>query len=105
MERLLEYPWPGNVRELENWIERAAILSEGDRLVVEEPAGRADSPTAGAVSALTLRELERRSIEQALSAARGRVSGARGAAAKLGVPPTTLESKIQRLKIDKYRFR
>ena len=108
MERLLDYPWPGNIRELENWIERAAILSEGDRLSLEEPtAGPPGS--AGAVSLTlpvrTLAEHERAAIEQALAASRGRVSGAGGAAARLGVPATTLESKILKAKIDKYRFR
>ncbi|MDQ2870118.1 MAG: sigma 54-interacting transcriptional regulator [Acidobacteriota bacterium] len=101
MDRLLAYPWPGNVRELENWIERAAILSEGDRLSLDEPATRA----AGAAAPLTLEEQERRSIEEALAASSGRVSGASGAAVRLGIPSTTLESKIRRLAIDKFRFR
>ncbi|MEO8432901.1 MAG: sigma 54-interacting transcriptional regulator [Acidobacteriota bacterium] len=103
MERLLAYPWPGNVRELENWIERAAILSDGDKLSLDEPASR--SRVAGAGAPATLRDQERRSIEDALALSRGRVSGAAGAAARLGVPSTTLESKIARLGIDKHRFR
>ena len=108
MDRLLAYEWPGNVRELENWIERAAILSEGDKLVVEEPdaraAGRAGaSSSAGAL--LTLKEQEKRTIERALESSHGRVSGRTGAAAALGLPNTTLESKIRRLGIDKYRYR
>ncbi|MEP6768142.1 MAG: sigma 54-interacting transcriptional regulator [Acidobacteriota bacterium] len=100
MERLLAYPWPGNVRELENWIERAAILSEGDRLSLDEPASR-----SAAAAPRTLEEQERRSIEEALAASSGRVSGASGAALRLGIPSTTLESKIRRLAIDKFRFR
>jgi len=104
MDRLLAYPWPGNVRELENWIERAAILSDGGRLALDEPAAR---PAAGAPALeLTgsLREQERRAIEEALASSHGRVSGAAGAAARLGIPSTTLESKIRRLRIDKHRF-
>jgi formate hydrogenlyase transcriptional activator len=107
MERLLAYSWPGNVRELENVIERAAILSEGALLSVDEASFAAAVPDrrrAGA-SEGTLREQEKRAIEAALSATRGRVSGSSGAAARLGVPSTTLESKIRKLKIDKYRFR
>jgi formate hydrogenlyase transcriptional activator len=116
MDRLLDYEWPGNVRELENWIERAAILSEGDRLVVEEPAPRSgargsgtppvdETSSSSSSSPRTLREQEKRTIERALQASRGRVSGKDGAAAALGIPGTTLESKIQRHRIDKYRFR
>jgi formate hydrogenlyase transcriptional activator len=116
MDRLLDYEWPGNVRELENWIERAAILSEGDRLVVEEPAPRFgargsgtppvdETSSSSSSSPRTLREQEKRTIERALQASRGRVSGKDGAAAALGIPGTTLESKIQRHRIDKYRFR
>jgi formate hydrogenlyase transcriptional activator len=108
MDRLLAYEWPGNVRELENWIERAAILSEGDKLVVEEPAargtGRAGAPAA-AGPPLTLKEQEKRTIERALESSHGRVSGRAGAAVALGLPNTTLESKIRRLGIDKFRYR
>jgi formate hydrogenlyase transcriptional activator len=106
MDRILAYPWPGNVRELQNVIERAVILSEGDTLRIDEPL------TAGAVAAPpeaslpdTLRSHARRQIEEALAAAGGRVSGSNGAAARLGVPATTLESRIKSLKIDKRRFR
>lgn len=107
MDRILDYPWPGNIRELENWIERAAILSDGDRLSLEEPSAGTPSGTAGsgAPAARTLADQERGAIEQSLAASRGRVSGKGGAALRLGVPATTLESKIRRWKIDKYRFR
>jgi formate hydrogenlyase transcriptional activator len=107
MDRILAYPWPGNVRELQNVIERAVILSEGDTLRVDEPllaGGGALTAPEGSLPE-TLRNQERRQIEEALAAAAGRVSGATGAAARLGVPATTLESRIQRLKIDKRRFR
>jgi formate hydrogenlyase transcriptional activator len=108
MDRILAYPWPGNVRELQNVIERAVILSDGDTLRIDEPllAGSATvATTAEGSLPETLRSQERRQIEEALAAAAGRVSGATGAAARLGVPATTLESRIKRLKIDKHRFR
>ena len=104
MEKLLAYSWPGNVRELENVIERAAILSEGEKLSVDDAFFEAQN-LQGTAAAGTLREQEKRVIEAALAKSRGRVSGAAGAAARLGVPSTTLESKIKKLKIDKYRFR
>ncbi len=111
MERLQAYAWPGNVRELQNVVERAAILSEGDTLRVDPsllPAAAGDrAPATLDVSVLpladALRHHERRQIEEALAASRGRVSGPRGAAVRLGLPATTLESKIRRLGIDKRR--
>jgi formate hydrogenlyase transcriptional activator len=109
MERILAYSWPGNVRELQNVIERAAILSDGDVLRVDEPLIGISSPpaprAAGAPLPDNLREAERHQIEEALARSGGRVSGAKGAAALLGVPSTTLESRIKSLGIDKYRFR
>jgi formate hydrogenlyase transcriptional activator len=109
MDRILAYGWPGNVRELQNVIERAAILSEGDVLRVDEPllaaAGVPSSSTPGVPLPSSLREQERRQIEEALAQSKGRVSGADGAAARLGLPGTTLESRIKRLGIDKGRFR
>jgi formate hydrogenlyase transcriptional activator len=117
MERLIAYPWPGNVRELQNVIERAAILAEGGVLCVEEgdlhvgPSAVVDRQaregrdSAAAEPTPGLRENERKLIEKALVDSRGQVSGSRGAAAKLGVPPTTLESMIKRYRIDKRRFR
>jgi formate hydrogenlyase transcriptional activator len=109
MDRILAYSWPGNVRELQNVIERAAILSEGDVLRVDEPLlASAEGPApraAGAPLPDSLRDAERRQIEEALAQSAGRVSGAKGAATRLGLPSTTLESRIKRLGIDKYRFR
>jgi formate hydrogenlyase transcriptional activator len=114
MERLIAYPWPGNVRELQNIIERAAILADSGVLRVEE-ADLHVAEVGGAVrdatvandpsSSRDLRQNERQLIESALAECRGQVSGSRGAAAKLGVPPTTLESMIKRHRIDKKRFR
>jgi formate hydrogenlyase transcriptional activator len=114
MERMIAYPWPGNVRELQNIIERAAILAEGGVLRVEEadlhvaevPGAVRDATVASdPSSSRDLRENERQLIESALAECRGQVSGSRGAAAKLGVPATTLESMIKRYRIDKQRFR
>src|SRR5262249_20224138 len=99
----------GNIRELQNVVERAVILSKGDMFLVDEswlklePAESAlpgpSLPVAG-LSALADRELEM--IQAALAENHGRVAGPSGAAARLGIPRQTLESKIKRLGIDKY---
>ena len=111
MERLVAYRWPGNVRELQNVIERAAILSDGDVLRVEEQelGGAPAEPSATAASSIfgpeTLRDHEKHLIESVLLETRGRISGPKGAAIRLGIPPTTLESKMKRYAIDARRFR
>jgi len=102
------YGWPGNVRELQNVIERAVILSEGDIFCVDETwlrrqAPQFAGPTAGLNSAL--QRQEKGMIEAALAESAGRVSGPRGAATKLGLPRPTLDAKIRRLGINKYRFK
>jgi formate hydrogenlyase transcriptional activator len=102
------YHWPGNVRELQNVIERAVILSEGDSFALDETwlkleRTRDTIPTVALNGAL-LRQ-EKQLIETALAESRGRVSGPNGAAAKLGVPSRTLDSKIKRLKINIARFK
>jgi PAS domain S-box-containing protein len=103
---LQAYDWPGNVRELQNVIERAVILSESDVFTVEEtwlrPSETHRSSTH--LSSLLLAR-EKETIESALAQSRGQVSGPGGAAMMLGVPETTLDSKIKRLGIDKYRFK
>jgi formate hydrogenlyase transcriptional activator len=102
------YAWPGNVRELQNVVERAVILSEGDTFTVDESWVRWEAnqvPTPAASLADTLADSERELIETALSACKGRVSGPSGAAARLGLPRQTLDSKIRALRIDKHRFR
>jgi len=116
VERLQGYHWPGNVRELENLIERALIVSTGNRLVIDLPAtpavpGPAVSPVLGAeagvaVAAAPKTEGERRAQERAmilaaLEASQGKVFGAGGAAERLGLKPTTLASRIKRLGIEK----
>jgi len=108
LKLLQEYAWPGNIRELQNVIERAVILSESDTFAVDETwLNREPSEVPRPTAALTgeLLQQERNIIEAALSESRGRVSGPAGAAAKLGVPTRTLDSKIKRLGIDKYRFK
>ena len=103
LEHLRGYHWPGNIRELQNVVERAVILSETDTFVVDESwlegESAESSPKLG-LSALDDREVEM--IEAALAETHGRISGPSGAAAKLGIPRQTLESKIRRLGIDKY---
>jgi len=103
MDALLRYPWPGNVREMQNVIERAVILSQNGRLQVD---------TRSLVGSEAPQELncqldahERETIEAALHASHGRVSGPNGAAKWLGLPNTTLEFRIKKLGIDKFRFR
>jgi len=108
LDLLQAYHWPGNIRELQNVIERAVILSDGDTFVVDETWFLPVSPKS-AVPAIpmfaNLVEQERDMIENALREARGLVSGPTGAAATLGIPRQTLESKIKKLRIDRHRFR
>ena len=105
---LRSYSWPGNVRELQNVIERAVIHSDGDVFSVDESwlTGEAQRPTgpAGPLGR-TIADRERELIEAALVEARGRIAGPSGAAAKLGIPRQTLDSKISALGIDKLKFR
>ena len=102
------YGWPGNVRELQNVIERAVILSDGDTFSVDETWLKHEplqlaSPRAALNGALVRQEKEM--IEGALAESHGRISGPTGAAANLGLPTRTLDSKIKRLGINKYRFK
>jgi formate hydrogenlyase transcriptional activator len=104
LEQLQAYPWPGNIRELQNVVERAVILTETDTFVVDESwlkLESAESPRSHeGLSVLADREVEM--IEAALAESHGRIAGPSGAAAKLGIPRQTLESKIKRLGINKY---
>jgi PAS domain S-box-containing protein len=106
MSRLQAYPWPGNVRELQNVIERSVIVCETDEFTVDE-SWLSTRPATDARLRLTsaVATHEKTIVEDALRATNGRVFGPAGAAARLGVPRSTLESKIRSLKIDKGRFR
>jgi formate hydrogenlyase transcriptional activator len=108
LEVFQAYGWPGNVRELQNVIERAVILSEDDTLAVDETWLRwepAQNPARPRTLDGALVRQEKEMIEGALAESEGRISGPAGAAAKLGLPAQTLDSKIKRLKINKYRFK
>jgi transcriptional regulator with GAF, ATPase, and Fis domain len=106
LDLLRSYPWPGNVRELQNVIERSVIVCEGDEFAVDEswlsgwPSSERRMPLFN-----SLATHEKTVIEDALRASGGRVFGQSGAAERLGIPRSTLESKIRTLKIDKSRFR
>jgi PAS domain S-box-containing protein len=109
LELLQSYPWPGNLRELQNVIERSVILCETEIFSIDENwlPPQPLTPESKQQVELPRRLLvqEKDMIEAALRDTRGRVSGPRGAAIKLGIPRSTLESKIRSLKIDKNRFR
>jgi PAS domain S-box-containing protein len=110
LELLQSYPWPGNIRELQNVIERSVILCEteifsiDERWLPQQPMPPAEAnPQVELPRRLVLEQ--KNIIENALKETRGRVSGPAGAAAKLGIPRSTLESKIRSLKISKNRFK
>jgi PAS domain S-box-containing protein len=107
LKRLTAYNWPGNIRELQNVVERAVILSETDTFFVDESWLKLESaesrPLREGLSTLSTREVE--IIEAALADCHGRIDGPSGAAAKLGIPRSTLESKIRRFGINKYALK
>jgi PAS domain S-box-containing protein len=108
LKMMQAYEWPGNVRELQNVIERAVTLSDSDTFAVDEAwlkRGPSEVPHSSVALNGVLLAHEKGVIEAALAKAHGRISGATGAAAKLGIPGSTLEAKIKRLGIDKYRFK
>ena len=116
LELMQAYSWPGNIRELQNVVERAAVLSNGDVFSIHEtwlqrefrqqtmPAPAAPAPPAGPLMTV-LAEGERKMIEAALAESGGRIAGPSGAAARLGIPRQTLDSKIAGLGIDKRKFK
>jgi formate hydrogenlyase transcriptional activator len=108
MKVLQAYAWPGNVRELQNVIERAVILSDSDTLSVDETWLKRRTPQVAApklpLNGALLRQ-EKEMIETALSEAGGIVGGTTGAAAKLGIPRETLNSKIRKLGINRDVFK
>jgi DNA-binding NtrC family response regulator len=107
LDLLQSYDWPGNIRELQNVIERSIILSSADVFSVDESwlskrrSPRPETPPASTSEPRSEREI----IEAALAETRGRVSGPSGAAAKLRIPPSTLETRIKALKINKQQFK
>jgi DNA-binding NtrC family response regulator len=109
LDLLQSYPWPGNIRELQNLIERSVIVCETENFSVDESwlsrRPPAAEPNRGLRLSKTLPSREKTIIEAALAESGGQVSGPSGAAAKLGIPGSTLESKIRSLKINKNRFK
>jgi DNA-binding NtrC family response regulator len=100
------YPWPGNIRELQNVVERSVILSEGDTLTIDDHWISAEVVQQNASPLVSgMRQLEKTTIEEALTKSNGRIAGPLGAAARLGIPPTTLQSKLKALHINKQKFR
>jgi formate hydrogenlyase transcriptional activator len=106
-ELFQSYDWPGNIRELQNVIERAVVLCDSETFAIDESwlkrDGQRSAPAMPFVAALVEREKEM--IETVLAECHGQVAGPTGAAAKLGIPRQTLESKIKSLRIDKNRFK
>jgi formate hydrogenlyase transcriptional activator len=108
LQLLQSYDWPGNVRELQNVIERAIVLVEGETFAIDDAwltSKRSKTTNGNARPVTTLANGEKELIEAALKESEGRISGPRGAAAKLGIPRQTLEWKIRALKIDKLAFK
>jgi transcriptional regulator with GAF, ATPase, and Fis domain len=116
VELFKSYDWPGNVRELQNVVERSVIVSPDDVFCVDRAwlttSDAANTDVAKSRSGQHVPELtnddsgrERQIIETALAESRGRVYGTNGAAAKLRIPPSTLDSKIKKLQIHKSRFK
>jgi formate hydrogenlyase transcriptional activator len=109
LELLQSYPWPGNIRELQNVIERSVILCETEIFSIDEswlpkPPSLTEPKNQMELPRKLLAQ-EKEMIEAALKESRGQIFGPKGAAAKLGIPRSTLESKIRSLKIDKNRFK
>src|SRR5208283_1797707 len=107
LELCQAYQWPGNIRELQNIIERSVILCVGDTFRIDEAwLSSQESPRPELLTPLTetLQNQEKEMIEAALAESNGRVAGPKGAAAKLGIPRSTLDWKIKQLKIKKYKF-
>ena len=118
LEKLADYSWPGNIRELQNVIERAVILAPGGVITADGVRLQEHAPVPAAVGEVTaapapppvapappsvrsLVDVERAAIADAIRAAQGRISGPRGAAALLGLKPTTLHAKMKKLGVQR----
>jgi DNA-binding NtrC family response regulator len=107
LELCQAYPWPGNIRELQNIVERSVILCSDNTFRIEKAwLESSQSPRQELSGPLreTLVNQEKEMIEAALTESKGKVAGPEGAAAKLGIRPTTLDSKIKQHRIRKHRF-
>ena len=107
LDAMQQYSWPGNIRELQNVIERGVILADSEVFRLE-PGTLVQESQRGTFHTIGLTRSpgdQKAEIEAVLRETRGRISGANGAAARLGVPASTLESRIRALKINKHQFR
>jgi len=102
METLQQWDWPGNIRELENFVERSVILTHGS--VLQSPLKELESAGEDAIGE-TLEAMDREHIIRTLQLSHGKLSGVNGAAERLGLNRTTLQSKLKRLGIDPERYR
>jgi len=108
LETFERYSWPGNIRELQNVIERGVILADGEVFRLEPgtlPKDSQNSSEAPTSESSDTREQQKARIEAVLKETRGRIAGPDGAAARLGIPASTLESRIKTLKVNKHLFR
>jgi formate hydrogenlyase transcriptional activator len=106
LSAMQQYSWPGNVRELQNVVERSVILAEGEVLQVDTDMLMDESPSIVPTAISTIFRSDRKvEIETALRETHGKVYGPCGAAARLGLPATTLDSQIRALRINKHQFK
>lgn len=105
LEALQEYSWPGNVRELQNVIERSVIIVDNNELSVDQNWFSQHPQSSPHPQPASRASTEQARIEAALAQTRGKVSGRQGAAALLGIPASTLESKIRALRVNKHAYK
>jgi DNA-binding NtrC family response regulator len=105
MDALQAHPWPGNVRELENVIERAVILAQDAALPLDEPLATRRDAEARSAALQTLEEVEHQYILRVLQETHWQIEGRGGAAARLGIHPSTLRSRMRQLGITRPRAR